>query len=224
MITFVHYHQIKDETFNKHLQFYKENYNICELSDLAHDVTLPPHPLFITFDDGWNDSYPILPTFQTIPHLVTIFLTVRFIDTWIHPRTKTKGDRHYTLTSQQIREMSPTVNFQSHGLTHRDITKLSHEEIRHELTESKHRIEKLTGSPVYAYAYPYNKANGKTTQALKECGYKMARMGERMLNKPDADLFTLKSVGVPEGASVLDVRYRLLKARVKTLLHDYDVY
>ena len=132
--------------------------------------------------------------------------------------------KSHTLTSNQIRQMADTVNFQSHGLTHRDITQFSDDEARHELIESSHRIKDLTDSPVYAYAYPYNKAEERISQILKESGYRLARMGERMLNKLDADRYTLKSIGIPENASVPELRYRLLKARMKTFLREYHVY
>lgn len=223
MITFVHYHQTTLEQFSNHLQYYKKHYNMMKLETLAYDRPLPPKPLFITFDDGWADSYELYPVFQTIPGIVTIFLTVRFIDSYINPRTKIEGDRYYTLTSAQIREMSGVVNFQSHGLTHRDITRLSIIEARRELADSKQYIEELTGNPVYAYAYPYNKVNDEIRTLLSNCGYRLARMGERMLNKIDADRYTLKSVGVPQVCSTNELSYRLLKARVKTFLRGHNV-
>jgi len=224
MITIVHYHQIKPKLFKKHVAYYRGHYNLMKLKTLVYGGELPPKPLFITFDDGWVSTYKLFPIFKEIPSLVTMFLTAKFIDSYINPRTKLKNSKQHTLTSDQIREMNDTVNFQSHGFTHRDITKLSDEDALYELTESKHRIEELTGSPVYAYAYPYNIAEERITRILQEAGYKLARMGERMLNKPDADRYTLKSVGIPQTASINELRYRLLKARVKTMLRGHHVY
>lgn len=223
MITIVHYHQVTPELFKKHLAYYHRNYNIMKLKTLAYCGELPPKPLFITFDDGWASNYRLYPIYRTIPQLVTLFLTVKFIDTYINPRTKTQNTQRHILTSDQIREMSDAVNFQSHGMTHQDITTLSDNEARHELTESKHIIEDLTGAPVYAYAYPYNRAEKRITQILQKTGYRIARMGERMLNKSDANRYTLKSVGIPQTCSIPELRYRLLKARVKTLLRDHHV-
>ena len=224
MITIVHYHQVTPNLFQSHLNYYRKHYIITNLSDLAYDKELPPHPLFITFDDGWSSTYKLLPAFKQIPSLVIMFLTAQFIDSYINPRTKALNTVKHTLTSTQIKEMSDVVNFQSHGLTHRDITQLSDSEALHELTESRHRIEALTGSPVYAYAYPYNRAEERISRILQESGYRLARMGERMLNKPDADRYTLKSIGIPQTCSVLELRYRLLKVKVKTLLREYHVY
>jgi len=224
MITFVHYHQITPIRFTKHLKYYHNNYNITPLEKLAYDETLPHKPLFITFDDGWASNYQLYPIFKQMPGLVTLFLTTQFIDSYINPKTKTMNTQRHTLTSTHIKDMVETVNFQSHGLTHRDITRLKTEEARNELTESKRIIEELTGSPVYAYAYPYNRTNENMSKMLHDCGYRLARMGERMLNKPDSDRYTLKSIGIPQTCSVPELRYRLLKARVKTLLRGSHVY
>ena len=224
MITIVHYHQINPILFTKHLEYYRRHYTITDLSALAYDEELPPNPLFISFDDGWASTYKLLPLFKQITNPVTMFLTAQFIDSYINPKTKTRNSQRHTLTSTQINKMADAVSFQSHGMTHRDITQLSNEDALYELTESKHWIEDLTGSTVYAYAYPYNRAEERITRILQEAGYRIARMGERTLNKPDADRYTLKSIGIPQTCTVLELRYRLLKARLKTLLREYHVY
>lgn len=214
MMTFVHYHQISPEAFNNHFQFYHRHYNLTSLKTLAEGRRLPPKPIFITFDDGWGTNYDLLPIYNNMSKIVTIFLSVAFI----------KTNRRPHLSIDQIREMSNVVSFQSHGLMHRDMTQLPENEARLDLCESRRIIEEITGEPVYAFAYPYNKCTHKLARLVEECGYKLARMGDRVLNRRDANRFTLKSIGIPENASVLDLRYRLLKARVKTLLSDPNVY
>lgn len=214
LMTFVHYHQISPDRFNQHFQFYHRHYNLTSLKTLAEGHRLPPKPIFITFDDGWGTNYELLPIYNNMSKMVTIFLSVDFITT----------NRRPHLSIDQIREMSDVVSFQSHGMIHRDITQLPVEEARCDVCESKRIIEEITREPVYAFAYPYNKCTPALAQLVKECGYKLARMGDRMINRQNADRFTLKSVGIPENASVLDVRYRLFKARVKTVLCDHRVY
>jgi peptidoglycan/xylan/chitin deacetylase (PgdA/CDA1 family) len=214
LMTFVHYHQISPEAFNQHFQFYHRHYNLTSLKTLADGRRLPPKPIFISFDDGWGTNYELLPIYNNMPKIVTIFLSVDFI----------KTNRRPHLSIDQIKEMKTVVNFQNHGMMHRDMTQLPEDEARHDLFKSKQIIEEITGEPVYAFAYPYNKCTPELARLVEECGYKLARMGDRTLNHQDANRFTLKSIGIPENASVLDVRYRLLKARVKTLLREPNVY
>jgi len=187
---------------------------LTSLETLAYAHVLPPKPLFITFDDGWGTNYELLSIYNDMPKIVTIFLSVDFIKTNKRPH----------LSIDQIREMSSVINFQSHGMKHRDMTQLTEDKARHDLTESRRIIEEITGEPVYAFAYPYNRYNDTLARLVEECGYRLARCGDRMLNRGDADRYKLKSVGIPENASVLDLRYRLFKARVKTFLCDHGVY
>ena len=208
MITFVHYHRVSLKVFREHVGYYKKNYTISDLEDLAYGRPLGGNPLFITFDDGWGSNYDLLPLFHTLPSPVTIFLSVGLI----------KDTRIETLTHAQIEEMRSAANFQSHGFSHRDLTSLPIEEARYEIGASRQAIAEMTGGNVYAYAYPFNKHTPDLVRLVREAGYRLARTGGRMLNRGGCDLFTLSSVGVPEGCTVKELRYRLLRAWVKTLL------
>ena len=82
---------VTKETFQKHIRFLKNNFNVLSLNVLLRrlidrqDLT---QCCCITFDDGWLDNYnnvfPILKTFK-IP--ATIFLATGFINTnrWFWP-------------------------------------------------------------------------------------------------------------------------------------------
>lgn len=206
MISFVHYHRVSPKLFADHLEFYRRHYEVTTLEDLANNRGLGDSPLFITFDDGWDNG--LLPLYREIPGLVTIFLSVNFI----------RHEKEGMLTLRHIEEMKDYVNFQSHGITHTDLTTLPIEEARREIRESKTIIEGLTGNPVYAYAYPFNKCTPQIAREVEEARYKLGRVGDRMLNDLDTDRFMLRSIGVPAFCSVGELRYRILKARVKTLL------
>ena len=210
MITFVHYHRISPRIFKEHVDFYKKNYSISDLEDLAYGKGLGNKPLFITFDDGWGSDYDHLSVFHNLPSPATIFLSMDLI----------RDTRIETLTLTQIDEMREAVNFQSHGLSHRDLTVLPLEAARREISESRRLIAEMTGKNVYAYAYPFNKNTPELVREVREAGYRLARTGDRMLNRADCDLFTLKSVGVPENCTVKELRYRLFRAWVKTFLRE----
>ncbi len=73
------------ETFERQLQFLKQNFEIVPLSYFLNPThnTQPPKPLCaITFDDGWRDNYEIaFPILRKYGIPATIFLTTDFIGT-----------------------------------------------------------------------------------------------------------------------------------------------
>ena len=63
----------------------------------------------------------------------------------------------------------------SHTLTHRLLTGRSAEEVRYELTESKTRLEDITGVPVVAFSYPEGAFTAAACATLAETGYILGR-------------------------------------------------
>ncbi|HHU05375.1 MAG TPA: polysaccharide deacetylase family protein [Clostridiales bacterium] len=104
-----------------------------------------PKPVMITFDDGYECNYNILfPLLKKYNVKATIFAVAGSV--WSKGR----------LSESQIKEMSDSglVSIQSHTVSHPDLTSLEADKLDYELSESKERIEKLTGKPVIALAYP----------------------------------------------------------------------
>lgn len=63
----------------------------------------------------------------------------------------------------------------SHTLTHRLLTGLSVADLRHELSESKMRLEDIIGAPVTPFSYPQGAFTARTRAALVETGYRVGR-------------------------------------------------
>lgn len=108
----------------------------------------------LTVDDVpiefFYNGYPLLKKYR-VPF--TIFVSIGLLDT-----------PGYITTSQLI-EMAQcelcTVG--SHGITHGEYTALSKEEKHKELSESKRKLEEITGKTVSLYAFPYG--------SFFSCGY-----------------------------------------------------
>jgi peptidoglycan/xylan/chitin deacetylase (PgdA/CDA1 family) len=94
-----------------------------------------------------------------------------------------------------VRWISERNEIGSHGMTHRDLTKLHPDELMFELKKSKEMLENITGRPVNSFAYPYGFFNNRLINAVIECGYINARtfiMGNvKIDNKPFALRVTL---------------------------------
>jgi peptidoglycan/xylan/chitin deacetylase (PgdA/CDA1 family) len=234
--TIILYHKIKPDLFENHVKYLEKHYTITDLDNLLNyyksGVPLPPKSLFITFDDGWKSNYELLSVIERNKVHVTIFLTLDLVGTNKKPvpisnyldididatSIKYPEEPHRTmLTIEEIKEMSKIINFQSHGVTHHLSTILTEEQFKSELSESKKSIEQMTGKPVYAFAYPYNRVNEKMAQIIESCGYVFARAGGRTMNNSNTNRYFLNCIGIEETSTITELKKTLLKAELKTL-------
>jgi peptidoglycan/xylan/chitin deacetylase (PgdA/CDA1 family) len=59
----------------------------------------------------------------------------------------------------------------SHGVMHEHLTRLSDEELRRELSESKQELEDELGRPCPEFAYPYGEHDERVRAAVRAAGY-----------------------------------------------------
>jgi peptidoglycan/xylan/chitin deacetylase (PgdA/CDA1 family) len=126
-------------------------------SDLAgalHGVHgLPPRPLLLTFDDGYEDFYTAAAPVLRDHHFRAINYVI----------TGRVGAGSY-LTWPQIEELDREgFTFGAHTVNHPDLTRLPFEAAVREVRESKRALEQRLQHPVVDFAYPY----GKFTPALE---------------------------------------------------------
>src|SRR5262249_33719327 len=75
----------------------------------------------------------------------------------------------------QIREwLAAGQHIGSHGLTHRNLTKLSVADAREQILGSKKKLEDLFGAPVRHFCYPHGKWNARARDLVEEAGYATA--------------------------------------------------
>jgi len=113
---------------------------------------LPPQAVVVTFDDGWRSIYDhAWPVMRELGIPATIFLTA---DPNADVFTK-KAVVDAPLTPEMVREMAVAgIDFQGHGVTHGDLSRMTETEVRQELSDSRKVIESLTGRPVDTYSLP----------------------------------------------------------------------
>ena len=235
--TVILYHKIEPELFLKHLNYYENNYNICNLDLLQkhfkENTTLPRNTLIITFDDGWRSNYDLLPIIEENKVPITIFITTGLIGINLKPPpiehhygnkiNNYKNDyphesKRTMLNIEEIKEMANLVNFQSHGVHHYLSTHINPSQLKSELLESKKVLEKITGKTVYAFAYPYNRASDKEANIVKSCGYTCARIGGRLMNKLNSNRYLINSIGIEENCTIEHLHKKILRAEIKTIL------
>jgi peptidoglycan-N-acetylglucosamine deacetylase len=86
-----------------------------------------------------------------------------------HPGKKQIGDDEIRALQRMGMEIG------SHTLTHRLLTGRPTQDVRYELSESKARLEDITGAPVVAFSYPEGAFTADTSAALAETGYQLGR-------------------------------------------------
>jgi peptidoglycan/xylan/chitin deacetylase (PgdA/CDA1 family) len=144
---------------------------------------LPSRPVVLTFDDGYRDNYtnafPLLKKYRVKATLFVI--------------TGAVGKPNY-LTWPQIEEMekSGLVDVESHTVHHPDMSKLTPEQARMELTVSKAMLEAHLHQPVTLFAYPMGKYRPFLFPLLRKAGYQAAFTTRSGLTHYDDGLYSLK--------------------------------
>lgn len=119
----------------------------------------------ITFDDGYRDNLTVaLPLLEKFNLPMTLFVVAGFVD----------SDRY--LSEEELQEIAnhPLITIGSHGLWHRHFNRITLDEARFELTESKRLLEDAIGKPVDLMAWPYGECSAEVEQLTGECGYRAA--------------------------------------------------
>ena len=117
----------------------------------------------ITFDDGYRDNLTVaLPLLEKFNLPMTLFVVAGFV-----------GSDGY-LSEAELREISshPLITIASHGLWHRHFNRITLDEARFELTESKRLLADTIGKPVDLVAWPFGACSAEVEQLAGECGYR----------------------------------------------------
>lgn len=195
------------DKFEEQTKYLMDNgYNFININALINYLklgkSLPDNPVLITFDDGWQsvykNAYPILKANKIN---ATIFLTTDKHS----PVFYEKGQFDTFLTDQQIIEMSKNgIDFQSHGATHRDLSRLSEDELKEELLRSKEHIEQLTKKKVQFLSTPgTTRITNRIIKVAKSVGYEGIVCSLTGTNNQNTNPFRLRRLNV-EGCFTLN--------------------
>jgi len=173
----------------------------CTLSlpEIVHNLScreaFPDHSLAITFDDGYqsvfNEAFPVL---QQYGMSATVFLTVGNKESKGSDARLPSINGRPMLNWQEIKEMQlGGIEFGAHTLTHPNLTRLSSDQVKTEVYESKAIIEEKLGTSVTCFAYPFGRSDYQSRGIVKS-HFDCACTDKLGLVAPGSDPFALARV------------------------------
>ena len=185
MIPILTYHSIDDsgsvisthpQKFRDQMQIlYDRRFNIISLSDLValmhNKQPLPSKTAVITFDDGFKNFYlKAYPILQEFGFSATVFLVPGYIGKTSEWNATSRGIPVLDLLEwSEIREMVKSgIDFGAHTMNHTDLSRLSREQARQEIVDSKLLIQKYLEKDAQFFAYPYGRLTNETKAIVKD--------------------------------------------------------
>lgn len=209
---------ITSEEFRRQMAYLNATgYKTISLSDflgyLCSDTVPRGKMVVLTFDDGLKNNYAeAFPVLSEYGFTATVFLATDCIDSVCSWEKHDSIPRFPLLSWDEIREMSDYgIDFESHTCSHPYLSRLSREEMRNELLESKMVIETALNKQVTFFCHPYGDSSRETQEAARECGYVGVFGGlDYSLRNTKENVYNLSRVGTARFTSLEDFKAGLL--------------
>ncbi len=185
--------------FDKHLNYLKRSgfktITFEEALEIKRNCSEGKY-VIISFDDGYEDNYRLaFPILKKYGFKAIIFLVAGLeYNSW---DTKSNEPKLKMMNKQQILEMQDYgIEFGSHTLSHTDLTKVSLEEAKKELLESKKILKEKLGVEIKSFAYPYGNCNKAVKEIAREVGYELVYATDKAPLGLHEDLFQIRRIGI----------------------------
>ena len=196
---------ISPEHFTEQMAYLKQaGYYTITLSELYDYVQekkkLPPKPVVITFDDGYQDTYQtVLPVLKQYGLHGVLFFSV--------------SQAGKTLTWQQLQEMKAAgMEIASHGYVHESLPKMTLQRQRQEITEAKAILDQQLAQDTRFFCYPNGDYSQDTLNILQENGFVLAVTIEPGWTKSGDNPLLLRRVWLGNDVDLVHFAERLSKA------------
>jgi peptidoglycan/xylan/chitin deacetylase (PgdA/CDA1 family) len=161
------------------------------LDNWQRGAPLPSRPIVLSFDDGnTGQSRYAAPVLRRLGWPGVLNLTVDHVG-------------RDGISAARIRGLiAGGWEIDSHTLTHRDLTRLSPEELRAEVAESRAKLRRRFDVPVNAFCYPAGQYDPAVVEAVRSAGYRAATSERPGWATPAADQrYALPRIRVSGGES-----------------------
>ncbi len=159
---------------------------------LLHGVPLPPKPIALTFDDGYDDAYTAArPVLERYHETATFYIVTGFVN---RP--------HYVTWDQVVALDRGGMEIASHTVTHNGLTYLNALARRNEVVNSRATLEETLGHPVLDFCYPGGQVDAPSEIAVRQAGYLTATTTASGFAAPGDDLLRLPRLRISGGLSL----------------------
>ncbi len=170
------------------------------------DAVVGRDDLTLSFDDGnTTDVDVVLPALAERGLEATFFI----VPGWL-------GNPGFITEADVCALAQDGMKIGNHGLAHRIWTELTPDELFHEVSEGRRRLERLTGAEIRSLAVPYGAYDGPVLQMLREHGYEHVFTSDGGVADRDAWLQPREHVRADHTQPDLDRLLELLSALTGT--------
>lgn len=209
--------RVSPEKFRRQMQFLKKKgYQSISFFDLVNyfkkgSINIDK-PVIITFDDGYKDNYiNAFPILKEFGYKAVFFIVTDFID---EESLWNIEDKEKLMNWDDIKEMFKAgMEFGSHTVSHPLMVNYSREKLFNEIGDSKRTLEKILGTGIVCFSYPFGKFDEETKKAVKKCGYQTAcsvKMGKVSFKD---DIYSLKRILVRGDEMLFDFYLQLTRGK-----------
>lgn len=197
--------------FRRFCKFFKRYFKVVSLSELLDKMErgedISRH-LVITFDDGYRDNATLAaPILKEYGLPACFFVSSGFLDSGTNaPWDTDRGIRSEWMDWDQVRALARDgFEIGAHTINHIDLGEVTGEAARHEIVESKRRLEEVLETRIDLFSYPF----GGVEQCAESNRVEVQRAGFRCCTSAYGGL-------VPIGEDP----FRLQRAPVNTTWHQ----
>lgn len=196
-------YSINIKTFEQHLKFFKKRkFSFLTLRELHNSKE--KNIVCMTFDDGAITQYEAFKLMEQYKTKGTFFIITNLI-----------GEKGY-LTVSDIKDMERNgMEIGSHTASHKNLTKLSDEDLRKELLNSKKTLELILKNKVESISLPGGEYNQKVIKECFKYGYKIIRTSDIHLVTNEKHIFP--AIPIRDNFPLNNLRFLTSKRWLKIL-------
>lgn len=129
----------------------------------------------LSYDDGVEQDRRLVEIFNRYNLKCTFNINSGFLGQPNELIRLGKPVAHNKVKPTEVASLYAGHEVATHSKTHPDLTKLSKEEVRAQITEDINALSELVGYPVVGHAYPGGTYDRRTADLLGDCGIRYAR-------------------------------------------------
>ena len=192
------WYRISAADFEEQLVYLREKgYTAVTVMELAEGLSgrfqLPPRPVVITFDDGYEDNYAAAFPILKRQNMRGVFFVV----------TGKMGQPNY-MSWEQAREMNEKgMEIGSHTVHHYTLKEINLKELERELLSSRIMLENNVPAAAPVFANPFGETAPAVVELLGRTGYRAACSSVVGLNYPGGNLYMIRRMSVPRSRAGL---------------------